>query len=100
MKMTKKDIKNMNLLLNVNQILQTGGLVTDEESEQTEKILNTINFLQNKSKSKEYKALDELLGEIMYLKEIVAKKYIKLGFALEKSKEYSELIGEGENNEK
>lgn len=98
--MTKKDIENMNLLLNVNQVLQSGGLATDEESEQTEKILNTINFLQNKSNSKDYKALDELLGEIMFLKEIVAKKYIKLGFALETARDYKDIIGEGENNEK
>lgn len=98
--MTKKDIENMNLLLNVNQVLQSGGLATDEESEQTEKILNTINFLQNKSNSKDYKALDELLGEVMVLKDIVAKKYIKIGFALEKSKEYTDVIGEGENNER
>lgn len=100
MKMAKKDIDNMNLILNVNQILQTGGLITDEESNQTEKILNTINFLQNKSNSKDYKVLDELLGEIMFLKEIVAKKYIKLGFAVGESEDYTNLIGEGENNEK
>lgn len=100
MKMTKKDIENMNLLLNINQVLQNSGLAIDEESKQTEKILNTINFLQNKSNSKDYKILDELLGEVMVLKEIVAKKYIKIGFALEKSKEYTDVIGEGENNEK
>lgn len=98
--MTKKDIENMNLLLNINQVLQNSGLAIDEESKQTEKILNTINFLQNKSNSKDYKILDELLGEVMVLKEIVAKKYIKIGFALEKSKEYTDVIGEGENNEK
>lgn len=100
MKMTKKDIENMNLLLNINQVLQNSGLAIDEESKQTEKILNTINFLQNKSNSKDYKILDELLGEVMVLKEIVAKKYIKIGFALEKSKEYTDVIGEGENNER
>ena len=97
--MTKKDIENMNLLLNINQVLQNGGLAIDEESRQIEKILNTINFLQNKSNSKDYKILDELLGEVMVLKEIVAKKYIKIGFALEKSKEYTDVIGEGEDNE-
>lgn len=100
MKMTRKDIENMNLLLNINQILQNSGLAIDEESKQTEKILNTINFLQNKSNSKDYKILDELLGEVMVLKEIVAKKYIKIGFALEKSKEYTDVIEEGGNNER
>lgn len=100
MKMTKKDIENMNLLLNINQVLQNSGLAIDEESKQTEKILNTINFLQNKSNSKDYKILDELLGEVMVLKEIVAKKYIKIGFALEKSKEYTDVIEEGGNNER
>lgn len=98
--MTRKDIENMNLLLNINQILQNSGLAIDEESKQTEKILNTINFLQNKSNSKDYKILDELLGEVMVLKEIVAKKYIKIGFALEKSKEYTDVIEEGGNNER